>query len=351
MNQKINIGKFQIDNTSPCFIIAEIGVNHNGSLDLAIQSVEEANRIGADCVKFQTFKAEKVITKSAPKAKYQLKVTDNQESQYEMLKKLELDFEGYRVIVDKCRELNIQFLSTPYNREDADFLMELGVDAFKVASGQLVELPFLDYVARFNKPMIISTGMADLAEVYQAVETIRSTGNTNLVVLQCTTNYPSLIEDSNIKAMVNMKNALQVYTGYSDHVPENYACYSAVALGARVIEKHFTLDKSLPGPDHSCSLNSEEFSELIKGIRATEKSLGLGVKTPSVSEIENKPGMRRSITANSFIAKGTVLKEEMFEFKRPASGMEPKLLPQIEGKKAATDIEPDTIITQNLIIW
>lgn len=333
----------------PVFIIAEAGVNHNGSLDMALQLVNKAAEIGADCVKFQTFKAEQIVTNNSPKANYQLKVTDKEESQFDMLKKLELQKDDFKKIMLHCREKNIKFLSTPYNKEDALLLNELGVDAFKIASGQLVETPFLRYVASFGKQMIISTGMANLAEVYAAVEAIRKTGNQNIVVLQCNTDYPSKIEDSNLKAMITMRESLGIETGYSDHVPENYACYAAVALGAAVIEKHFTLDKKLPGPDHSCSLEPDEFKELIDGIRSVEKSLGNGIKSPSASEVKNTYGMRRSLVANTNLKAGTVLSEEHIGFKRPANGLSPNFLDNILGKKLIKDICKDEPFTLGII--
>lgn len=350
-DQNIKIGSRTIGNNHPCFIIAEAGVNHNGSLKMALELVQKAYEAGVDCVKFQTFKAESVATNSAPKADYQLKVTSTSESQLEMLKKLELPQKDYPAIIALCKKLGIQFMSTPYNYEDADFLNQLGVDAFKIASGQIVELPFLDYVARFKKPMIISSGMATLAEVFEGVDTIRKAGNDQIILLQCTTNYPSKIEDSNIRAMISMQRSLDINIGYSDHVPNNYACYAAVSLGAQVIEKHFTLDKTLPGPDHSSSLNPIEFKVLVQGIRNTEKALGNVIKTPSAAEIANTEGMRRSIVNLIPLSKGTVLQKEHLGFKRPATGMAPKKLDAILGKTLSIDLEQDTIIKEEHIIW
>ncbi len=327
------------------FIIAEAGVNHNGQLDLAFQLVDKAVEIGADCVKFQTFKTENIVTKTSPKANYQMLVTDKSESQFDMLKKLELQKEDFKKIKAYCTQKGIQFLSTPYNPEDADLLNDLGVEAFKIASGQLVELPFLKHVARFGKQMIISTGMANLSEVFAAVQAIRSVGNNDIIVLQCNTDYPSKIEDTNIKAMITMRDAIGVRVGYSDHVPNNYACYSAVALGAEVIEKHFTLDKNMEGPDHSCSLEPTEFKELIEGVRNVEKCLGTGIKTPSQSEINNTYGMRRSLVARTDLQSGTVLEEKHFGFKRPANGLSPNYLETLIGKKLKKDIAQDEAFT------
>ena len=344
MKRQFKIGNQIIGGNAPCYIIAEAGVNHNGSLDMALDLVRAAKEAGVDCVKFQTFKAEAVVTACAPKANYQLEVTDRTESQLAMLKKLELPLEHYNEIIAECKKLAIQFLSTPYNYADADFLNNLGVEAFKIASGQLVELDFLQYVARFNKPMIISSGMATLAEVFEGVEAIRATGNHQIALLQCTTNYPSSLEDSNILAMKSMRHALNICIGYSDHVPSNYACYSAVALGAKVIEKHFTLDKELPGPDHSSSLNPAEFTELVQGIRSVEKTLGNPVKQPTAAEIANTVGMRRSIVLLTDLPKGSVLKKEHLAFKRPATGLAPKRLHEVIGKRINKDIRSDAIL-------
>lgn len=339
------------NNTRKAFIIAEAGVNHNGDVNMALKLVRKAKEIGADCIKFQTFKADRVITKDAPKANYQLKVTNPMESQFDMLKKLELGYEDYLKILEECRVQEITFLSTPYNESDADFLNDLGVSAFKIASGQIIELSFLKYVAKFNKPIILSTGMSTLAEAYEAVEAIKETGNDQIIILQCTTNYPSEISDANVKAMVTMGDSLNLIYGYSDHVEENYACYAAIALGAKVIEKHFTLDRNLPGPDHKASLNVDQFKELIEGIRNIELSLGSTVKAPTRNEIMNIEGMRRSIVLLDSIKSGEVITRSNIAFKRPATGISPKRINEIVGKQAATDIDSDTILKESMIQW
>lgn len=347
----IKIGDFRIDLKSETYVIAEAGVNHNGEISKALKLVQEAVKIGANCIKFQTFKANKVVTKNSPKADYQLEVTNRNESQFDMLKKLELNLDDYKKILEKCNSCNIQFLSTPYNEDDAEFLSNLGVDAFKIASGQLVEIPFLEHVAMYGKPMIISTGMATLSEIYDAVQAIRGKGNDQIVVLQCTTNYPSKIEDSNIMCMNSFGNALDVIVGYSDHVPNNYACYAAVALGAKVIEKHFTLDKKLEGPDHSSSLDVREFEELIEGIRNIEMSLGSSVKQPSESEKKNIFGMRRSIVSSKNLTKGHIISREDVEFKRPADGLAPNKLYEILGKRLSKDVAEDESLKYSTIEW
>lgn len=334
-----------------CYVIAEVGVNHNGSLALALELIEKAKEAGADCVKFQTFKADQIVTKNSPKAKYQLQVTDPGESQAEMLRKLEMSFEDYTHLIHKCKELNIDFLSTPYNKEDADFLAQFDVPGFKIASGQLTELPFLKYVAEKGKQMIISTGMANMAEVFQAVEAIREVGNNDIIVLQCTTNYPSLIEDANLLAMNAIKQACNVRIGYSDHVPNNLACFASVALGAEIIEKHFTLDKNMEGPDHSSSLDPTEFRQLVDGIRDVEKALGTGLKIPTKAEVENAFGMKRSLVVLSDLPAGTILTEEHIGFKRPANGLSPNLLPTIIGKQLAKPMEADEALQNSSIVW
>jgi N,N'-diacetyllegionaminate synthase len=351
MTKRFKLGEKEIGPGKPVYIIAEAGVNHNGDPESAIELVIQANETGADCVKFQTFQAEEIVTKSAPKAAYQLKLTDPKETQFQMLKNLELQVEDYKKIIETCKENGIHFLSTPYNFKDVDFLNELGVDGFKIASGQLVELPFLKYAANFGKPMVVSTGMATLGEVEEAVKTIRATGNDQIVLLQCTTNYPSIVEDANIRAMVTMGNALDVLVGYSDHTQNNYSVFAAVALGACIIEKHFTLDRNLPGPDHSCSLNRDEFTEMVNGVRDVERALGSAVKAPTIAESKNTVGMRRSIVANRLIPAGTVISQEAVGFKRPATGIEPRFLNKIVGKSARRDIYADMPIFFSDIDW
>jgi N,N'-diacetyllegionaminate synthase len=333
----------------PVFIIAEAGVNHNGSLDMALQLVDKAVEIGVDCVKFQTFKAEQIVTASSPKANYQMEVTDREESQFDMLKKLELDMSAFRTIKTYCDKKGIRFLSTPYNSEDADLLHEIGVDGFKIASGQLVETPFLKYVAKFGKQMIVSTGMANMEEVRDAVAAIRSVGNNDIIILQCNTDYPSKIEDTNIRAMLTMRDELQVRVGYSDHVPNNYACFAAVALGAEVIEKHFTLDNQLSGPDHSSSLEPEAFRELITGVRNVERCLGTGEKIPSAAEVKNTFGMRRSLVARTDLKQGAILQASDLGFKRPANGLSPKMLELVIGKTLLADLKKDEALTKEMV--
>jgi len=333
------------------YIIAEAGVNHNGDTDMALKLIEQAKLSGADCVKFQTFKAEQIVSQSSPKAKYQLEVTDKTESQFDMLKKLELPMGEYHLLINKCKELGIDFLSTPYNKNDVDFLEDLNVTGYKIASGQLTELPFLKYVAKKDKLMIISTGMANMAQVFDAVEAIRSEGNNNIIVLQCTTNYPSRIEEANLLAMQSIKEACKVKVGYSDHVQNNYACFASAALGAEIIEKHFTLDKNMEGPDHSSSLDPLEFKELVDGIRNIEKALGSGIKKPTPIEIENIYGMKRSLVLNMDLPSGTILTEQHIGFRRPFNGLSPNMFELVLGKKITRSMLKDEPLQYNTIEW
>ena len=333
------------------YIIAEVGVNHNGDISIAKDLIKKAKESGADCVKFQTFKASQIVTKSAPKANYQLKVTDSKESQFEMLKKLELDFEAYLDLIKYCKEIEIDFLSTPYNIEDLNFLENLGVNSYKIASGQLTEIPFIKSVAKKGKKILLSTGMGTLSDVFDAVEAIRSEGNNDIIVLQCTTNYPSKIEDANILAMNTIKEACGVKVGYSDHVANNFACYAAVALGAELIEKHFTLDKNMEGPDHSCSLTPSEFNEMVSGIRNIEMSLGSKIKRPSQIEVENSFGMKRGMVLIKEIEAGTLLTEEHIGFKRPLKGIPINMLSVVLGKKVCRKMFIDESLDYNCIEW
>jgi N,N'-diacetyllegionaminate synthase len=332
------------------YIIAEAGVNHNGSVEIALELIKKAKEIGADCVKFQTFKTEEIVTLSAPKANYQLKVTDKDETQFQMLKKLELSQDSFKLLKDECDKIGIDFMSTPYSIRDLELLDGIGVGAFKIASGQLTEHYFLKKIAEKNKPIILSTGMGTLKEVSKAVKIIKKI-NSDITVLHCTTNYPSLIEDSNINAMLTIKEFCNVRVGYSDHVIDNYACYAAVSLGAEIIEKHFTLDKQMEGPDHSCSLNPLEFKTLINGIRSIEKSLGNGVKKPTLAEEKNIYGMRRGIVAIKKIRKGDLFSIENLGVKRPLVGMLPSEIENLFGKVASMDIENDEPILKENIEW
>ena len=321
------------------YIIAEAGVNHNGSLELARKLVIAALEAGADAVKFQTFKAERVAQNDAPKAQYQLANTDPVESQIEMLRKLELSPEAHRELIVLCQESGIDFLSTPYNEEDVELLDELGIDAFKLASIHAAEPHFLRFVARKKRPIFLATGMATLAEVDVAVRAIRGTSDVPLVLLQCTTNYPSRVEDANLRAIATMRAAFDLPVGYSDHTESDLCCLAAIALGARVIEKHLTLDKTLPGPDHTSAAEPMEFASLVRNVRKAESALGTGHKEPCEAERANSVNMRRSLAARRLIRAGETITEEMLTCKRPSSGIAPRLVDEVVGQRAVRDIE------------
>jgi len=342
---KIRIGDKLIGDGEPCFIIAEAGVNHNGDIELAKRLIDVAKEAGADAIKFQTFKADNVVTKNAPKADYQIKNTNSYESQYEMIKKLELSEDEFRELHRYARKKGIIFLSTPFDFESADFLEELGVPAFKISSSDLTNLPFLEYIAEKGKPIILSTGMGTLGEIEEAINTIKNAGNEEIILLHCITSYPAKFENLNLRAIKTLKEAFKLPVGFSDHSLGIYAPIIAVALGAVVIEKHFTLDKNLPGPDHKASLDPQELKEMIKWIRLTEKALGDGIKRPTPEEEKIKKIVRKSIVAKVNIPEGTVLTEEMIAFKRPGTGIPPKYYKEILGKKARRNIKVDEIIS------
>jgi N,N'-diacetyllegionaminate synthase len=336
--ESIEIAGHRLERGEPCFIIAEAGVNHNGSFALAIELAEAAARAGADAVKFQTFIAESVVAAGAPKAEYQKETTSPGESQLEMVKRLELSFAEFAGIKAHCDGIGIVFLSTPFDFESVDLLTSLDVPAFKVSSGDLTNHPLLEYVARQNKPVILSTGMSNLSEVEEAAGVIRSTGNKQLVILHCVTNYPAEPDDVNLRAMHTMAEALRVPIGYSDHTAGGEVALAAVALGACIIEKHFTLDRNLPGPDHRASLEPEELGVLIRGIRKVEAALGDGRKLPAASELDTANVARRSLIAAGNIPAGTIIAREMIAVKRPGTGLPPAMLNVIVGRTALVDI-------------
>ena len=349
--ESIIIGAKEIGPAHPVFVIAEAGVNHNGDRDMALKLVRAAHQCGADAVKFQTFKAEDIVTRTAPKASYQLEVTDSGESQIEMLRKIELPEDCYNELMALCDELEIEFLSTAYNFRDVDFLMKEGVKALKIASGQMVETPFLEHASRAGVPLIISTGMCSIQEVREGFEAIRRAGNPPVEILQCTTNYPSAIDDANLRAMVTLQEEFNVLVGYSDHTETDFAALASVALGAGVVEKHFTLDKTLPGPDHTSSCDPSDLTRLIEGIRAVESALGSAEKVPVESEIRNIKGMRRSVVSLRPIAAGEEIMRDAVGFKRPATGISPSRLMQVVGCKARVDIPADIPLQEEMIIW
>jgi N-acetylneuraminate synthase/N,N'-diacetyllegionaminate synthase len=333
----------------PCFIIAEAGVNHNSSVELAKKLITAAKDARADAVKFQTFKAENIVIKNAEKAEYQKETTGIGESQYEMIKNLELSEDDFKKLADYANKKDILFLSSPFDKESVDLLDEMNVPAFKIASGEITNFPLLKHIAKKEKPIILSTGMSTLGEVEEALNVIRSEGDKDVILLHCVSNYPARREDVNLRAMKTLKQAFKLPVGFSDHTLGITASIVAVALGACIIEKHFTLDKNLPGPDHKASLEPDELKEMVNAIRDVEKALGDGIKRPTKEEEEIKKVARRSIVAKEDISKGTIITEDMLDVKRPGTGIEPKHLNLVIGRRTKGSIKKDELITWEVI--
>ncbi|GIU70258.1 MAG: N,N'-diacetyllegionaminic acid synthase [Candidatus Woesearchaeota archaeon] len=326
------------------FIIAEAGVNHNGSLEIAKKMVEVAKECGADAVKFQTFKSENVISKFAPKAEYQKKTTGQEETQLEMVKKLELSFEAFKELKDYCDKIGIMFMSTPFDLESARFLKDLGLEIFKIPSGEITNYLLLKEIGSYRKKVILSTGMADLGEIEDALDVLIENGTKkeDITVLHCNTEYPTPYEDVNLLAMLTIKDAFKIKVGYSDHTPGIEVPIAAVALGATVIEKHFTLDKTLPGPDHKASLEPDELKAMIKAIRNIEKALGNGIKKPSKSELKNIDIARKYLVAKRDIKKGEILSVENLTVKRIGKkGISPMRWYEVIGSVAQKNYKED----------
>lgn len=327
-------------------IIAEAGVNHNGSLELAKRLIDVAAQAGADFVKFQSFSADRLVTKVAKKADYQAKVTGASESQHEMLSKLELSQDAHRELMRYCEANRIGFFSTGFDTESNAMLAALGQTLFKVPSGELTNLPYLRHVASLAGTVILSTGMASLGDVEAAIDALASSGMSRdkMVVLHCTTEYPAPMQDVNLRAMLSMRNAFGVKVGYSDHTQGIEVALAAVALGAQVIEKHFTLDRGLPGPDHKASLEPDELKAMVSAIRNIELALGDGIKRVVPSEAANRIVARKSIVAACCIRKGELFTEQNLTTKRPGSGISPMQWDSILGRTAGRDFAPDELI-------
>lgn len=328
------------------FIIAEAGVNHNGSIELAKKLIDAAVDAGADAVKFQTFKAEKLVSKNAQKADYQKQTTDSNESQFDMLKKLELDLATHHEFIAYCNEKKIMFLSTPFDHDSIELLHDLGLEIFKIPSGEITNLPYLRHIGKLGKQVILSTGMADMGEIEGALNVLTEAGTKkeNITVLHANTMYPTLMEDVNLRAMVTIGNAFDVAYGYSDHTLGIEVDVAAVAMGACCIEKHFTLDKTMQGPDHKASLEPDELIAMVKAIRNIERALGSSIKKPSKSETPNIQIARKSIIAKTDIKKGEILSEENLAVKRPGNGISPMRWDEIIGTKATKDYNEDELI-------
>ena len=333
---------------SRVYVIAEIGVNHNGSVELAKEMILAAKKAGADAAKFQTFQATKVASDRAPKAEYQRVTTDVAESQVDMLRRLELSADDHAILVETCREVGVDFLSTPFDRGSVDLLEQLQVPLYKVGSGDVTNIPLLNYVARKHKPIILSTGMSTLSEVALAVEAIQLHNPGSLTLLHCVSQYPAPIDDVNLRAMLSMREAFQLPVGYSDHTVGTDVSVAAVALGASIIEKHFTLDRSLPGPDQASSLNPEEFAQLVHSIRQVSLALGDGVKRPARSELVMREVARRSLVASRDLTAGQVLTEDDIDVKRPGTGISPADLEKVVGLQIRGDIKKDDVLTWSM---
>lgn len=335
-------------NSHHTIIIAEAGVNHNGSINRAKKLIDVAKDSGADIVKFQTFKAKSLVSKKAKKAEYQKINTNKNESHYEMLKKLELSHDSHLDLIDYSKKKKIKFLSSPFDNKSIEYLKKLDLCLFKIPSGEITNFPYLSSIGKIGKPIIMSTGMATIKEIASAMEVLLNAGleKKKLTILHCNTDYPTLMKDVNLKAMLSIKNELNVEVGYSDHTLGIEIPIAAVALGAKVIEKHFTLDRRLPGPDHSASLEPMELKSMISSIRNIEIAMGDGQKKPSPSEIKNILIARKSIFAKKNIKKGDQFSEQNLTTKRPGTGISPMKWNDYLGKKSTRNYEMDEMINE-----
>lgn len=351
MKKNFKIHDKYIGEDYPCFIIAEAGVNHNGSLDKALELVDIAKSSGADAVKFQTFKAENLNLPNAPKSNYHIETTGNDKKQtwYELLKTQELTYEMHLKIFDHCKKNEIIFLSTPYDIVSAELLLDVGVKAFKIASSDTNNIPFLSFLANKNLPIILSSAMSTMAEVSDSINAIKNLGCDKLALLQCTGNYPSKLDDSNLNVINTYKKNFECIVGYSDHTIENINPVAATAMGAKIYEKHFTIDKNLPGPDHRMSLNFQELKKTIDIIRDTEKALGSFEKKVLESEKDNRKKLRKSIVTKRNLKKGDTIKKDDISIKRPGFGIPPKYFNDVIGSHALVDIENNTSLTFEMI--
>ena len=327
-------------------IIAEAGVNHNGDLDRAKQLIDAAAKAGADLVKFQTFSADRLVTRTATKAVYQSQTTDKAESQYEMLRRLELSSEMHRELIAHCAKQNIGFFSTAFDLESVDLLVSLGQDHFKIPSGEITNLPYLLKIGRLGQNVILSTGMATLGDIEAAIGALEQAGTprAKITVLHCTTEYPTPMTEVNLRAMQSIRSAFGVEVGYSDHTPGIEVAIAAVAMGASVIEKHFTMDCNLPGPDHKASLEPDDLEAMVSAIRNIEIALGDGVKRLTHSEARNMPVMQKSLVASQNIQTGETFSAENITTKRPGTGISPMRWDEVIGRKASRDFAADELI-------
>ena len=325
------------------YIIAEAGVNHNGSYELACKLVDAAKTAGVDCIKFQTFKSENLVSHNAQKAEYQ-KNTTGDSSQVDMLKKLELSYDEFLALKKYCEEVSICFLSTPFDFDSIDFLNSIDMPFWKIPSGEVTNYPYLVALAKTRKPVVMSTGMCEMAEIEAAVKVLRDNGTEDIRLLHCNTEYPTPYEDVNLRAMQTMRAEFNLEVGYSDHTKGIEVPIAAVALGATIIEKHFTLNRNMEGPDHKASLEPDELADMVQSIRHIEKTLGTGDKTPSPSEVKNKAVARKSIVAKKRIEVGEIFTEENITVKRPGSGISPMRWNEILGTRANRAFDEDELI-------
>ncbi len=323
------------------YIISEIGCNHNGDFELALRLIDQAVEAGVDCVKFQTFKAASLISKHAEKAEYQKKTTDATETQLEMTKKLEMPYEKHRFLIEYCKQKHVDFLSAPFDFESIDFLAQLGVQKIKIPSGEINNLPYLRKINALKKPIILSTGMATLEEVRYALNLLK---DCSVSLLHCTTEYPCPYEGVNLNAMLTLKETFGLPVGYSDHTNGIEIPVAATALGAEIIEKHFTLDKNLPGPDHKASLTPPELKAMVQAIRHVDFAMGDGIKKPAECERKNIAIARKSLVAKTDIKKGEIFTEHNLTVKRPATGIPPTKWDEYIGKPAQKDYKADDLI-------
>ena len=349
MNQTFEVEGKTIGPGQPCFVIAEAGVNHNGSAERALEMVDAAAAAGADAVKFQTYKTNLLVTPQAPKAAYQKRTTGGDESQFDMLRRLELAREAHPRLIDRCRQHGMVFMSSTADTDSSDFLASLGVAIYKIPSGEIPNLDFLRHVAGYGRPMIVSTGMCSLGEVETALEAIDAAGTGELVLLHCVSNYPADPADVNLRAMQTLRAAFGRPVGFSDHTIGIDVGVAAVALGACVIEKHFTLDRSLPGPDHQASLDPGELAALVRGIRTVEMSLGDGRKRAVPSERDTANVARKSLVAACDIPPGTVLTDELIDAKRPGTGLPPSMRPHLLNRRVRDRIPAGTLLKWELL--
>ncbi len=345
----LDIGQRRVGPGHPCFLIAEAGVNHNGDINLALELIDAAAAAGADAVKFQTFTANRLVTRTAPKAAYQVQQTGPRETQFEMLRRLELSPEAHQRLATRCLQCEVEFMSTPFDEESADLLAELGVRVFKIPSGEITNLPYLAHIAGKQKPMIVSTGMSGLGEIEDAVRTIRRNRDPALALLHCVSNYPANPADCNLRALQTLQVAFGVPTGYSDHSPGIEVALASVALGACILEKHFTLDRTLPGPDHQSSLEPGELASLVRGVRIVESALGHGRKEPTPRESDTAAVARKSLVVARDLAAGDILTPEMIAIKRPGTGLPPAMRDTLVGRRLKTSAVEGSLFTLEML--